>query len=127
MGSTAGIRVEGMKELRSSLKRAGDDLTDLKAAHAEVATFVATSAKGSAPHRSGKLAASTRGGATKTAALIRAGKSAVPYANVIHWGWSRRHIKARPWISTTAQTTEPRWTPVYEAAIQEALDRVTGA
>lgn len=127
MGSSAGIRVEGMGNLRRSLKRAGEDLEDLKGAHGEVASFVAAAAQPKAPHRSGRLAASVRSGATKTTALIRAGKTSVPYANAVHWGWAARHIKAQPFISQTAQATEPRWTPVYEAAVQEALDRVSGA
>lgn len=101
-------------------------MEDLKAAHSEAAGIVADASKGRAPTRTGRLAASVRPGASKTAALIRAGKSSVTYAPVVHWGWARRHIRPRPFISEAAQMTEPRWTPAYEEAIVAALDRVTG-
>lgn len=125
--TSAGIRVEGAKQLRRTLRKAGDDLTELKAAHGKAAGLVATAARPRTPHRTGRLAASVRPGATKTSAIIRAGKAAVPYANPIHWGWPSRHIAAQPWLSATAQETEPRWTALYDAAVTRVLDTIKGA
>lgn len=121
-----GVRVEGGREFRKALKGAGDDLGELKEAHGEAATIVAGFAATTAPRKSGALGASTRGSGTTSAAIIRAGKKSVPYAGPIHWGWRRRGIAARPWISTAAQTTESRWTGAYLAAVQRLLERIRG-
>ena len=40
-GREAGIKVEGQRELRKSLRQAGDDLEDLKAAHKAAAEIAA--------------------------------------------------------------------------------------
>lgn len=126
MGWDAGVQIEGAKQLRKSLKAAGDDLTDLKAAHAEAATIVATAGQAGAPSVTGLLAASVRGAGTKTAAIVRAGKAAVPYANPIHWGWFRHHINPNPWLTRAAQSTESRWIGTYNTAVQTMLDKIEG-
>lgn len=125
-GASAGIRVDGARQLRRSLKRAHPDLIDqLKAAHASVAGVVAARAKPTAPVGvTGRLSASVRPGATKTAAVVRAGRSTVPYAGVIHYGWPRRNIKAQPFLSDAAQTTESTWTTLYAQAVDDVLRHI---
>ena len=79
MGSRdAGIKIEGQRELRKTLRAAGDDLEDLKAAHKAAAEIAAGGSRPLAPVRSGDLAGTIRAGGTKTSAVIRAGKKAVP-------------------------------------------------
>jgi hypothetical protein len=126
MATKAGIRVEGAPELRRTLKRAGDDLSDLKTAHATAAQYVAARSRGTAPRRKGVLAASVRGSGTKTAAVIRAGGARVPYAGPIHFGWPSRGIAPQPWITEAAEDTEPTWVEIYERAVTRILDRVKG-
>lgn len=126
MAVQAGIRVEGAAQLRRTLKAAGDDLSDLKAAHAQVGTFVTEAAAPRAPRRSGALAGSGRPGSTKTAALIRYGGARVRYARPIHWGWPRRNIEANPWAYQTAIDTRPQWTQLYTAAVDRVLARIKG-
>lgn len=123
---SAGIRVEGAKELRRTLKRAGDDLGDLKSAHAEAAGIVTAASRMRAPKRTGRLAASVRGSGAATTATIRAGRSSVPYAGPIHWGWPARNIPANPFIANAAQDTEPVWARRYEAAVEKILHRIKG-
>ena len=125
--AVAGVQVEGARQLRSTLKAAGDDLSDLKAAHTEAARIAAAAGSSSAPRVTGALAASVRGSGTKTAAVIRAGKASVPYAAPIHWGWFAKHIKPNPWLSRATQSTEPTWTAVYMNAINQAIEKVKGA
>lgn len=120
------IEVEGAKRLRRTLREAGDDLEDLKTAHAAAAKIAAEAAAALAPRRSGALAASVRSSGQKTAGVIRAGKKRIPYAGVIHWGWPRRGIPARPFLTEGAQRTEPLWIPIYEKAIEHALDQIKG-
>lgn len=121
------LEVRGARRLRRDLKRAGDDLEELKATHARVAAIVAATATSTAPRRSGRLAATVRPAGTKTQAVIRAGYARVPYANPIHWGWPRRGIRANPWLSEAAQTTEPAWYRAYALHVDQLLNRVEGA
>jgi hypothetical protein len=140
------IRVEGARQLRRTLKQAGDDLSDLKAAHLEAAQLLVPAARQRTPiGPTGRLAKSVRAGATKSAALLRAGSSRVPYAGAVHWGrrvWPniryasvtpsgrRKHnsfIKPRLFLTESAKELEPRWVAVYERALEQAIDKVKGA
>lgn len=125
--SSAGIRVEGANELRRTMRRAGEDLGDLKEAHAEAAGIAGRRAQGDTPRKSGRLAAKVRWAASNTSATIRAGNNTtVRYAGAIHWGWRRRNIKPQPWITEAAQATEPEWSAAYTNAVETILGRIKG-
>lgn len=119
-------KVEGLDRLVRTLNRAALDVSDLKDAHANAGRIVAADAVPRAPHRSGKLAGTIRTTRQARRARIVAGRSNVPYAGPIHWGWQARHIKANPFISWAAQATEPQWTDGYRRDVQHALDNVRG-
>ena len=121
------VEVRGARELRRTMRRAGADMTELKAVHREAGSIVDHRARGNAPRRTGRLAASERVGATQTASIIRAGYKRTPYAGPIHWGWPARHITAQPWITEAAQATEPLWTARFQQAIERILDKIKGA
>lgn len=121
------VRVDGARELRRSMRRAGEDLGDLRAANREVAAIASTATVVAAPRRTGRLAASVRPGATQTQAIVRAGGAAVPYAQAIHWGWPRRGIAAQPFAAVAAAATEPTWTAVYLTAVERILQRIEGS
>lgn len=121
------VRIVGLRELGRTLKKAGDDLADLKDAHAAVASMVAAAAAAGAPKRTGRLASSGRGNRAAARAVVQFGGARLPYAPVIHWGWSRHHIVAQPFASKAAQATEPRWVPVYEASVAAIVAAVHGA
>lgn len=139
MARSAGVEVVGARELRRTLKAAGDDLADLKAANAEAARIAANASADLAPRGpSGKLQATIRSAGTKTAGIVRAGNKRVPYAAAVHWGrnyWpnaqhSRRtksKTSAQPFISEGAQGSEGQWLPVYERTLEGIIDRVQGA
>jgi len=120
----AGLQVEGGRQLRASLKRAGIKLDDLKAAHKAAAEVVQSHAV--APNRTGRLAASTRSAGTQSAAIVRAGGAAVPYAGPIHWGWPDRGIEAQPWIYDAAQASRDQWEGVYMDAVQHIINEIEG-
>lgn len=120
-------QVEGGRELRRTLKQAGDDLQDLTAAHREAAEIAARASSALAPVKSGRLRDTIRAAGTKTAGIIRAGFARVPYAGPIHWGWRRRNIDAQPFMSQGAQDSEGRWIRVYEDYIDTAMQKVKGA
>lgn len=123
----AGVKVEGGRQLRRTLKRAGADLDDMKAVNAAVAQMVAAAAAAAAPHRTGALASTVRGNRAQSRATVSAGRAKVPYAGPIHWGWPARGIAGQPFIADTAQATEPRWTAMYAQGVERIISKVEGA
>lgn len=117
-------QVEGVRQFRSAMRRAGDDLADFKDANGRVADYVTSRVIVAMPRKTGRLAATVRGSGTKTQAVVRAGRASVPYAGVITYGWPARHIKAQPVILDVAHGTEEHWTGLYLNAIQEIIDRI---
>lgn len=131
--SYEGVRVDGARELRSALKKAGLDLKDdIKAAHKDVASIVVARARVLVPvapatmttASPGLLRDSLRPAGTQTAAIARAGKKRVPYANPIHWGWFKRNIKPNLFLTRAASETEPKWVAEYEAKFDKVLEEI---
>lgn len=121
-----GVKIDGARQLRKTLKAAGDDLADFRATNKAAAGIAAGQASSWAPVRSGKLAQSVRSSGTLTAAIVRAGYKRIPYAGPIHWGWPSRHIKANPFLSYSAQATEPRWITLYHKHMEKSISKVEG-
>lgn len=120
------VQVDGLRQLRKTLRQAGDDLSDLKEVNRKAADTAAGGATKAVPRLSGLLQSNIRSSGTKTAGIIRAGSKKVPYAGPIHWGWKDRNIKANPFLSKGAKDTEPAWLPLYEKEIDEILSKVKG-
>jgi hypothetical protein len=124
----AAVQIRGGARLRSTLRKAGADLGDLKDANQKVGQLVAQESNPIAPRgKTGKLAGSVRSARQVGRARVLAGSAAVPYAGVIHFGWPARNIAPQPWIETTAVATEATWLPIYEQDIQNVCDSVKGA
>lgn len=120
------VYVDGARRLRTTLKAAGSDLSDLKAANRRAAETVLPVARSIAPIKDGDLRATLRPAATARAGIVRAGFKRVPYAGVIHWGWPKKNIKSQPYLTTAAQITEPFWVEAYEQDLREAILKVKG-
>ena len=120
----AQVRVEGAKELRRTLRKAGIDVADLKTANAQAAAYVATASRGAARHRTGRMAASVRGNRAQARAVVT---SRLIYAPVQHFGWPGHHISPDPWVTETAQRTEPTWLDMYMRDLERVLDGIQGA
>lgn len=120
------VQIDGARQLRRTLKAAGDDLEDLKRANLQAAEIAAGAARTRAPRLTGALAGDIRASGTKTAGTIRAGRKRLPYAGAIHWGWPARGIEAQPYLTEGAQQTEPVWVPLYEQELKKALAKVKG-
>lgn len=108
------------------MKAAGEDLAQMKDAHAAAGAIAGGRARAQAPKAEGTLSASVRWSGSASAATIRAGSAKVPYAGVIHFGWPDRGIPARPWITEAAQATEGQWTTEYQEAVERILGRIRG-
>jgi hypothetical protein len=127
-GRAMRVRVEGSRQARDSLRRAGADLDDLKTAHADIAAIVLPEAASRAPRgRTGRLSSSGRPFASKRDARVAFGGGSVRYARPIHWGWPARGIAPDLFLVEGVRATQPRWTAVYRQAVQRILDRVRGA
>ncbi|MGP5362152.1 hypothetical protein ACTXLB_02460 [Brachybacterium tyrofermentans] len=120
------VEIDGARELRRTLRAAGDDLEDLKAANQAAANIAAAAARTKAPKLTGRLAGDIRASGTKTAGIIRAGRKKIPYAGPIHWGWPSKGIAGRPYITQGAQQTESIWVPLYQKQLDQALKKVKG-
>ncbi len=120
------VEVSGARKLRRSLRRAGLDMTELRAVNQRVGAVVVNRATRTAPERTGLLASTIRAGAAQTNAAIRAGRARVPYAGPIHWGWPARGIAAQPWLSEAAQDTETQWVQLYLAELERLVNTIQG-
>lgn len=125
--AAAGVTVKGVKQLAKDLRQAGQDVGDLKAANKKVADIVVTQARANAPKRSGKLAATGRSGQAAAKVSVRFGSNQVPYANPIHWGWPKRHIKANPFLYRAVDETRSDWYAQYVYDIKKIMESVKGA
>jgi hypothetical protein len=121
------VEVEGLRTLRRDLKRAGwgckTSRTRTRRSHRSLCVGRCRTRRG-APGRS---PLSTRGTGQAGAAVVRAGRAAVPYAGPIHWGWRKHHIKAQPWLYEAAIDSQDQWTGVYLRALQQIIDTIEGA
>ena len=120
------VRVEGLKRLRATMRKASLDMTQLRDLNRAAASRVAVVARNSTPRRSGRLAASLRSSASQRAGTVKAGRKSIPYAGVVHWGWPKRNIKAQPWLVDAAKATEPAWIEEYLMGVERMLDQVEG-
>ena len=126
MAAAPAYRIEGARELRKQLRAASDDLSDLRAAHADAGRIVEPVARGRAPVRSGALRASIRSSGAATTAVVEAGSPRVPYARPIHWGWPARNIRRNAFAWDAIKSTQPRWMLAYKKAVDGILSRVRG-
>lgn len=121
----APLQVRGSRELKKALADAGVDVVaDVKATHRKVGGIVLSKALTLVPVKSGQLQSSIRVGVTQSAGIVRAGRARVPYANPIHWGWHKRHIKPTLFLTRAAKDTEPAWVNEYYKAFDEILDKI---
>lgn len=91
-GRVSSVEVEGLAELQRDLKKAGASADNMIAATKAVSTLVAHDASRLVHSRTGHLASSVHGEATKTTASVIAGSATVLYAGVNHWGWPSRGL-----------------------------------
>jgi hypothetical protein len=100
MSNASGIKVKGYKQIVKSLKAVGIPQKEINAAGKIAGEKVLLEAKTLVPVRTGALRNSIKLSSTMRGISIKAGSEVrVPYANPIHWGWYRRHIKPNPFLA----------------------------
>ena len=124
MPAKAGVQIKGLTKLRTTMRKAGANMDDMKAANQAVERVVVSRAQAIAPRRSGDLAGSLKTPRTAGKAVVR---SNLIYAGVIHWGWAKRNIRAQPFLTRAADETRDQWLETYTEAVQKLANSVQGA
>jgi hypothetical protein len=117
------ITVEGAKQLQRALRQVEGGMADLKSAHAEAAKIVERQAEAIAPRRSGPLAASVRSSGQARQGVVRAGKAAVPYAAVIHFGYSARNIAPQPFLYDALDARRTEVIATYNSHVNKIIKK----
>ena len=126
------ITIEGGRELRASMKRAGVDMQRMKDAHAVVARVAQRGINAKAPKVTGGMASTIRSSGTTTNAVVRAGFKSRPYAGPNNWGWPaaagglRGSFGGEHWMYAGARATEPKWVAVYADEVQKISNTIKG-
>lgn len=126
------IDVQGARELRASMRRAGADMQQMKDAHAAVARVAEGGIRAAAPKASGKLAGTVRSSGTLSAAIVRAGRKSTPYPGANNWGWPQAQGGIRGsfggnfWMQQGARATQTAWVNIYSSEVQKIADSIKG-
>lgn len=106
-GEVVSIRVDGLSGVVRALISAGAEVEEVKDAMSDVAQMGARVASSLAPRLSGRLAADVRGNRARAKAVITAGRTSVPYAGPINYGWAKRNIAASGFMQRADQAIQP--------------------
>jgi HK97 gp10 family phage protein len=99
MQDPTGIKVQGLREAIRALQDIGVPAAEIKAAGTQSGELVANEARSQVPVKTGRLRDSIRVSKALSKISVSAGNNTrIPYANPIHWGWYRRHIKPQPFF-----------------------------
>lgn len=118
-----GVRVEGLSGVVRDLQRLGLEVDDLKDAFAKVASEGAARVAARIPRRSGRLAGDVRGNRAKSKAVVAVGRSSIPYAAPINYGWPKRGIEAVQFMQKGDQEMQPIAVTRLEEEIEAAIRR----
>ena len=116
-----GLRVTGLTQVVRALKDIGLDVDDLKDAFSAIAKEAAERASSHASKRSGRLAGDIRGNRAQSKATVTAGRSSVPYAGAINYGWPARNIAANPFMQKADEEMQDRSIDLLEDGINHAI------
>lgn len=123
-GIEATVNVPGLRQLVTTMRRAGVDMADLKEANRAAGEIVSVGGRQAAPRRTGALAASIRPSKTARKAVVRAGGYGIRYARFQEFG-SRKN-RATHYLYGSAWRTQPQWVPEYERELSRIVARIQG-
>lgn len=125
MSDASGIKIKGLKASIKALQTIGVPNAEIKAAGSAAGEIVANEARNLVPVRTGALRDTIR--VTKALAQVSvvAGKAKVLYANPIHWGWYKRHIRPNPFFVKALGYTRDEVMNNYLAQLQKLINSNT--
>lgn len=121
MADRVGFQVDGLNQVVRGLQQSGAEVDDLKDAFAKIADEAARLASGFAPRKTGRLASDIRGNRAKSKAVVTAGRSSVPYAGPINYGWSSRNIAPSHFMQRADEAMQGRALQMLEDEINQKL------
>ena len=127
MAVQPGVKVTNLREINKALAAVGAPKDAVKAAGKESGEIVANEARTLVPVRTGALRDTIRVGATARGKITilagnnRSGRSGVPYANPIHWGWFKRHIAPQPFFAKALGYTREEIYDTYFRQLEELI------
>lgn len=124
MPADVDVTIQGAEELRRTLKRAADQVSDMTGTNQQAASRLGAAASARAPRRTGALAGSMRATATPTQARV---EFPIVYANPIHWGWPARNIRSNPFATTALEQTQAVTVGLYEKRVDQIVGGIRGA
>ena len=104
---SGGVRIDGLNRVVRALLEIGLEVDDLKDAFSAIAEEGARLASRYAPRLSGDLAGDVRGNRARSKAVISAGRTSVPYAGPINYGWRAHNIAPSGFM----QRADAQWQP----------------
>jgi hypothetical protein len=113
--SKTGVRVEGVRELQTALRKVGAEAADIKSVHLEVASLLVPGVAGRTPVRTGALAESWRAAATKGRARIT---SSERYAAMVEYGVPERGIEPARMVRDTVDDSHAEILETYERGLE---------
>jgi HK97 gp10 family phage protein len=131
MANDITIQVEGLSELRRSLKRLSKEAPkQLREANLAAAETIVRSALPNVPVRTGRLKRTVKALATQTASRMKAGSGTVPYAAAVHWGTGPRpgergphNIRRRAFLWDAREKLLREVRDEYEKELEALIDR----
>jgi hypothetical protein len=123
MASRTGFHVSGLNQVVRDLQAIGVEVEDLKDAFSEIAREGAQVVARHAPRLSGALAGDVRGNRAKSKAVVTAGRSSLPYAAPINYGWARHSIEPSGFMQKGDKEMQPYALRRLEADINEGIRR----
>jgi len=116
------IKVEGLRELLTALRKIDPDLKlEIKQANRRAATVVYNAAVPMVPVRTGRLRASVRVLASQRRGQVAAGKKSVPYAGPIHFGWRAHNIAPNPFLYKALDKRRNEVIRSYEQSVDKVV------
>lgn len=123
-GGRAGVEVEGGPELRRAFRKFDSRLGDLRDLHTAAAELVEDRAEDLVPRETGALGDTIRTSrSTRGAAVLAGGRSLVPYAGPIHFGWRARNIEPQPFLYDALDQRRDDVRDRYERGVAQLVER----
>lgn len=105
--ASGGVRIDGLTRVVRGLLEVGVQVEDLKDAFGNIASTGARVAASFAPVLTGHLKGDIRGNRARSKAVITAGRTSVPYAGPINYGWAAHNISASGFMQKADKVMQP--------------------